>query len=404
LTGFAASLLPLLESGSKVQTALATLEYSATVDSTLAANTEAQEIKCERPEVIRVLPAQVQVGLDLDEYITELGQFDADSGEANRSTDSARALAGFVGFDLQSLLTMPGMTIVKAVINQFVDTVLEVKLDDLKLPVAGIRMTPAAFETAYMDYVMKQVMQIVYQVLPNPRLFISRKGLEVVEASGAIINSRSQGELKERRVEEQIQLKAAQTFVKPGRSFGPMGQLLPYVKWAEATALDDHQLNGYADIHTVLLISTSRPRAQLVAAAARLHASKGVLPMLYDEDWDSPAEIVHHLKHRLLSLGEHHNTFQLADTIATPGLSFAFLQLFLDDCPGVHLERNCVFVVGGRAKQSVMLDLVRRWQGSDTLHTIAVMANLESDLPAGNPSGASNALGGLIVGNVSPYA
>ena len=105
-----------------------------------------------------------------------------------------------------------------------------------------------------------------------------------------------------------------------------MGQLLPYVKWAEATALDDHQLNGYDDIHTVLLISTSRPRAQLVAAAARSHASKGVLPILYDEDWDSPAEIVHRLKHRLLSVNEHHTTLQLADIITTPGSSLTFLQ------------------------------------------------------------------------------
>mgnify|MGYP007125211759 CR=1 FL=1 len=52
------------------------------------------------------------------------------------------------------------------------------------------------------------------------------------------------------------------------------GQLLPYAHWADATALDDLQLSGYGDIDTVLLISSSRPRAQLVAAAARLHASR----------------------------------------------------------------------------------------------------------------------------------
>ena len=98
------------------------------------------------------------------------------------------------------------------------------------------------------------------------------------------------------------------------------------MNWAEATALDDHQLNGYADIHTVLLISTSRPRAQLVAAAARSHASKGVLPILYDEDWDSPAEIVDRLKHTLLSVNEYRTTFQFTDTITTPGSSLTFLQ------------------------------------------------------------------------------
>jgi hypothetical protein len=58
------------------------------------------------------------------------------------------------------------------------------------------------------------------------------------------------------------------------------------------TALDDHQLSGYGDISTVLLISSSRPRAQLVAAAARAHASRTVLPIVYDEDWDSPKDVV----------------------------------------------------------------------------------------------------------------
>ena len=53
----------------------------------------------------------------------------------------------------------------------------------------------------------------------------------------------------------------------------------------------------------------------------------------------------------------------------------------------------------------MILDVLKRWQGSDTLHTIAVMANLEPDRkPASYASESLNALGGLIVGNVSPPA
>ena len=33
-----------------------------------------QETKCERAEVIQVIPADIKVALDLDEYITGLGQ------------------------------------------------------------------------------------------------------------------------------------------------------------------------------------------------------------------------------------------------------------------------------------------------------------------------------------------
>lgn len=107
-TGFVASLLPLLKSGSRSLAASATLSYTATEDSTLVSDyvAYAQEIKCERPEVIQILPAKVQVELDLDEYITELGRKDA-SGEANISTSSARAIAGYYGFDLQYMLSMP---------------------------------------------------------------------------------------------------------------------------------------------------------------------------------------------------------------------------------------------------------------------------------------------------------
>ena len=43
---------------------------------------------------------------------------------------------------------------------------------------------------------------------------------------------------------------------------------------------------------------------------------------------------------------------------------------------------------------------MRRWRGSETLHTIAIMTSLEPDPePRTQTSESTNALGGLIVGN-----
>ena len=73
---------------------------------------DAQEIKCERAGVIQVVPADIKVALDLDEYITSLGQVGNDeksggqaksggTSTAHNGTASARALASYIGMDLQ---------------------------------------------------------------------------------------------------------------------------------------------------------------------------------------------------------------------------------------------------------------------------------------------------------------
>ena len=132
-TGFAASLLPLMQGGSDISAAEASLTWSALMDSTLvrAAAVDQQETKCERAGVIQVIPADIKVALDLDEYITSLGQVeiedkrDSEEEAASRrrgveGTASARALASYIGMDLQAMLEYPGMSMVKMVINQVI--------------------------------------------------------------------------------------------------------------------------------------------------------------------------------------------------------------------------------------------------------------------------------------------
>ena len=191
--------------------------------------------------------------------------------------------------------------------TQFVEKELAATLEPLSLPKSGVRMSPAEYSTATNDYFWAQLMQLVYTLLPHPAAFISGKGMDVIQAGGAIIGSSSMGkELgREKANAERIELESAQRFIRPGRTFGTAGQLLPFGKWSEATSPDGHLSKLNKDITTALLISSARPRAQLVFAAALSHPSKSILPMVYDEDWDSPKDIVLRLKLKLSQAAKH---------------------------------------------------------------------------------------------------
>ena len=355
-TAFAASLLPLMRGGSPVALAVDALDNAASEDGTLvdAASISQVEMKYERPEAFRIEPADVKVALDLDRYINGL---DEDM--------PARALAAAAGLDLRELLEYPGMTIVRMVVKQFVgsdgaDKELSAKLDKLYLPKRGTRMSPAEFNSEVLAYQQGQVMQLVYTIIPNPLDIFTKSASVLLSGGNAVVRSvglegneagadRLERQHSER--ESDLQLKAAQTFNRPGRAFGPNGELLPYEPWARSTALVTAP--PVDKCTTVLLISSACPRAQLIAAAAQAHQSKGVLPLIYDEDWDSPADIMHKLRHQL-----------------------------------AEIEREQRGDAAGRTAS----DILRRFTASDSVHTVAVMGGATS-----NHKHAT--LGGVVVGN-----
>lgn len=148
------------------------------------------------------------------------------------------------------------MGFAKAVLKHFVDTVLAAELDELKLPATGIRMSSVALNAEIFDYVMSQSLQLIYTILPNPARFISQSGQAIIKKvshelsksyalvvllrriqsasksnlgihswltsvcrdQGKVITKSRSQRLDEgaRKLEEQIELKAAQSFSKPG--------------------------------------------------------------------------------------------------------------------------------------------------------------------------------------------
>ena len=91
------------------------------------------------------------------------------------------------------------------------------------------------------DYIRAQAMQLVYTLLPNPGAFISGKGMDVIQAGGAIIGSKSKEHQEQKRSEESVQLKEAQRFVKPGRSFGTAGQLLSVLDSNDDSSVENEE-------------------------------------------------------------------------------------------------------------------------------------------------------------------
>lgn len=265
LENFAAELLPYVHDPEGVWHTAQLLSASAASDALLVTNTNA-DASCTYtigPEVIRLKPTEVEIACGLRDYITNL---DKDT--------SAFALARFAGFDLASLMKTNGMGMACEIVGVLTKVDLECKFDQLRLPAHGSRLTSDDSSKALANYCANQGQKVATELLPNPGHWfkMARSALAVTSGKTKAADSHTAH------------------FHRGPRQFGNLlGELLP---WDD---LEDSE-QGFAQPHSLLLISSKSEITQLVAQSVH----EGVVPVLFDERYDIPAEILQRTRDSLL--------------------------------------------------------------------------------------------------------
>lgn len=246
-------------------------------DAALAARTEfCEKIRCKRWDLGSML-----LGIDVDEYINALPH--------NRSAHALARQLG--GIDLGMMLAGGAVKTGLKLVSRFAEFEIKLKMDELRVPLRVEALAPGEESLELYNMILGKAVGIVRQVLA-PKMLTSSAAKKFPPFNFAV----------------------------PPRVFGSMAvlanglcELEPVEPWSDAWV----EAGLPRSVDSVLLISTAQLLPQLVYASAA--ARRSVLPVLYDEQWDTPIEIVERVERLLALISNRSGRPSLPKTLAVMG-------------------------------------------------------------------------------------
>eukprot|EP01048_Picozoa_sp_COSAG05_P004685 COSAG05_NODE_261_length_12717_cov_4.824061_6_plen_2420_part_00 len=307
---------------------------------------------CEKPGVLRIAGFTTVLGISIDNFIAGL-----------LDDRSARKLAMAAGIDLVGTIHGPTFATTMIIVRQFVEFELGIKFDELSLPKTDTILTALDSSNEIFNYIMIVVWKVVRHLLPwSMGVGTLYRYLQNAVAPG----------ITETKKHEQ---KNRQPFGKPGRHFNPDTKALQSF---DRSWMIEWEAQAFTNVESLLLISTSRPLPQLIyhSAVSRSLMETGnmlVLPVLYDDLWDSPKMILGRVRELLAAVQSTTSATRSTKPSKTSLRSISVMSIADRHVPHQHQHQHQHVQPGGVSAPTTFHSCVER----STMSAVAI-GNLRS--------------------------